>query len=109
MESPVLVINMEKGYPMDLAIKANIHHLAWYALICQSECLIPIVESDISLSGSHTLKEAVEVNICVQLELFKAMSTFLLFVIRHLFSLFLTCILQLFWIYHDCNTFLLFS
>jgi fructose-bisphosphate aldolase class I len=76
---------MEKGYPTDLAIKANIHHLAWHALICQSKCLVPIVEPDISLSGFYTLEEAVEVNIHVQLELFKAMSMFLFFAILHLF------------------------
>lgn len=34
---------------------------------------MPIVEPDISLSGSHTLEEAVDVNIRVQSELFKAM------------------------------------
>jgi fructose-bisphosphate aldolase class I len=68
-----LVIDVAKGCPTDLAIKANMHDLARYALICQSEGLMPIVEPDISLSGSHTLEEAVEVNIRVQAELFKAM------------------------------------
>ena len=68
-----LVIDMEKGCPTDLAIKANMQDLARYALICQSEGLMPIVEPDISLSGSHTLEEAVDVNIRVQSELFKAM------------------------------------
>ena len=68
-----LVIDMEKGCPTDLAIKANMHDLARYALICQSEGLMPIVEPDISLTGKHTLEEAVDVNIRVQSELFKAM------------------------------------
>ena len=68
-----LVIDMAKGCPTDLAIRANMHDLARYALICQSEGLMPIVEPDISLSGSHTLEEAVDVNIRVQAELFKAM------------------------------------
>ena len=68
-----LVIDMAKGCPTDLAIRANMHDLARYALICQSEGLMPIVEPDISLSGSHTLEEAVDVNIRVQSELFKAM------------------------------------
>lgn len=67
------VIDMEKGRPTDMAIKANMHDLARYALICQSEGLMPIVEPDISLSGKHTLEEAVDVNIRVQSELFKAM------------------------------------
>lgn len=68
-----LVIDMAKGCPTDLAIRANMQDLARYALICQSEGLMPIVEPDISLSGSHTLEEAVDVNIRVQSELFKAM------------------------------------
>lgn len=68
-----LVIDVEKGCPTDLAIRANMQDLARYALICQSEGLMPIVEPDISLSGSHTLEQAIDVNIRVQAELFKAM------------------------------------
>lgn len=68
-----LVIDMSKGCPTDLAIRANMHDLARYALICQSEGLMPIVEPDVSLSGTHTLEEAVDVNVRVQSELFKAM------------------------------------
>jgi len=68
-----LVIDMEKKCPTDLCVRANMNDLARYALICQSEGLMPIVEPDISLSGSHTLEEAVDVNIRVQSELFKAM------------------------------------
>ena len=68
-----LVIDMENARPSDLAIQCNMHDLARYALICQSEGLVPIVEPDVSLSGKHTLEEAVSVNIRVQAELFKAM------------------------------------
>jgi len=49
------------------------HDLARYALICQSEGLMPIVEPDVSLSGTHTLEQAVDINIKIQSELFKAM------------------------------------
>mmetsp|Transcript_23687 Transcript_23687/g.26137 ORF Transcript_23687/g.26137 Transcript_23687/m.26137 type:complete len:355 (+) Transcript_23687:48-1112(+) len=68
-----LVIDMSKGCPTNLAIKANMQDLARYALICQSEGLMPIVEPDVSLTGTHTLEEAIDVNIRVQSELFKAM------------------------------------
>jgi fructose-bisphosphate aldolase class I len=68
-----LVIDVEKGCPANLAIRANMHDLARYALICQSEGLMPIVEPDITLTGTHTLEQAVDVNIRVQSELFKAM------------------------------------
>jgi len=49
-----LVTDMDKGRPAALAICANMQDLARYALICQSEGLMPIVEPDISLSGTHT-------------------------------------------------------
>ena len=68
-----LEIDMQTGRPTDLAIRTNMQDLARYALICQSEGLMPIVEPDISLKGSHTLNEAVSINIRVQSELFKAM------------------------------------
>ena len=68
-----MVIDVAKGCPTDLAIRANMHDLARYALICQSEGLMPIVEPDISLSGTHTLEQAIDINIRVQSELFKAM------------------------------------
>jgi fructose-bisphosphate aldolase class I len=68
-----LAIDVSKGCPTDLAIRANMQDLARYALICQSEGLMPIVEPDISLTGTHTLEQAVDVNVRVQAELFKAM------------------------------------
>ena len=69
-----LVIDVANGRPTDLAIKSNMSDLARYALICQSEGLLPIVEPDVSLSGSHTLEEAVAVNTKVLSTLFKAMT-----------------------------------
>jgi fructose-bisphosphate aldolase class I len=42
-----LVIDMQKGCPTALAIRANMQDLARYALICQSEGLMPIVEPDV--------------------------------------------------------------
>merc|ERR1712176_1155408 len=68
-----LVIDVANGRPTDLAIRTNMHDLARYALICQSEGLMPIVEPDISMGGTHTLEDAIDVNIRVQSELFKAM------------------------------------
>ena len=46
---------------------------ARYALICQAEDLVPIVEPDISLKGDHDLETAVFVNVKVQSALYKAM------------------------------------
>ena len=68
-----LVSQYDGGYTFTLAIQANMNDLARYALICQSEGLMPIVEPGISLKGTHTLEEAVEVNIKVQSALFQAL------------------------------------
>lgn len=71
--SPI-VIDVTAGRPTSTAVRANMQDLARYALICQSEGLMPIVEPDVSLSGDHNLETAVKVNIAVQSELFKAMT-----------------------------------
>ena len=68
-----LVIDVSSGRPTDLAIRANMSDLARYALISQSEGLMPIVEPDVSLSGSHTLEEAISINTRVLSELFRQM------------------------------------
>ena len=68
-----LEIDVSAGQPSDLIIQANMRDLARYALICQAEGLVPIVEPDISLKGDHDLETAVRVNVKVQSELFKAM------------------------------------
>lgn len=68
-----LTIDTASGRPTNLAIESNMRDLARYALICQSEGLVPIVEPDVSLTGTHTLEEAIDVNIRVQCTLFRAM------------------------------------
>ena len=66
-----LTINTLAGRPTDLAVRANMSDLARYALICQSEGLMPIVEPDVIMEGDHTLDEAVAVNTKVLSELFR--------------------------------------
>merc|ERR1712154_130800 len=50
----VLVIN--NGYISETAIKENAWGLARYAAICQSKGLVPIVEPEILMDGTHSLK-----------------------------------------------------
>jgi fructose-bisphosphate aldolase class I len=57
-----------------LTIETNMRDLARYALICQSQGLVPIVEPDIALKGTHDLETAVRVNVKVQSELFHQMN-----------------------------------
>jgi fructose-bisphosphate aldolase class I len=66
-------IDVANGQPTDVIIEANMRDLARYALICQAEGLVPIVEPDVSLKGDHDLETAVRVNVKIQSELFKAM------------------------------------
>ena len=61
------------GCISDLAIRTNMDDLARYALICQSEGLMPIVEPDIVLTGDYDLETAVRVNVQVQAHLYKSM------------------------------------
>jgi fructose-bisphosphate aldolase class I len=68
-----LTIDVEAGQPSDMVIQANMNDLARYALICQDEGLVPIVEPDISLVGDHDLETAVYINVKVQSTLYKAM------------------------------------
>mmetsp|Transcript_32458 Transcript_32458/g.52585 ORF Transcript_32458/g.52585 Transcript_32458/m.52585 type:complete len:425 (-) Transcript_32458:226-1500(-) len=62
-----------EGQPSDLAIQANMNDLARYALICQDEGLVPIVEPDVSLKGDHDLQTAMVANVRIQSALYKAM------------------------------------
>ena len=61
-----LVIDVAAGQPSSLTIQTNMDDLARYALICQDNGLMPIVEPDISLKGCHDLETAVMVNVQVQ-------------------------------------------
>jgi len=59
--------------PSDFVIEANMRDLARYALICQAEGLVPIVEPDVVMKGDHDLETAVAVNVKVQSSLYRAM------------------------------------
>uniref|UniRef100_A0A061R8B5 fructose-bisphosphate aldolase n=1 Tax=Tetraselmis sp. GSL018 TaxID=582737 RepID=A0A061R8B5_9CHLO len=67
-----LTIDVAAGQPSDLVIEANMQDLARYALICQDEGLVPIIEPDISLKGTHDLETAVAINVKVQAMLYHA-------------------------------------
>merc|ERR1719379_2413960 len=62
------------GKPSALAIECNMRDQARYALICQSEGFVPIVEPDLVLTGAHTLEDAVEINVRVNNMLFQSMA-----------------------------------
>lgn len=59
--------------PSAAAIKANAEVLARYAAICQSCGIVPIVEPEVLIDGSHTIERSAEVNEAVISEVFRAL------------------------------------
>ncbi|MDQ2779701.1 MAG: fructose-bisphosphate aldolase class I [Pseudomonadota bacterium] len=49
------VIHIGNQMPSRAAIEANAHALARYAALCQAAALVPIVEPEVLMDGSHTL------------------------------------------------------
>ena len=55
------VIAIDAGIPSHGCIDANAHALARYAAICQQAGLVPIVEPEVLMEGTHTLEQCLEV------------------------------------------------
>jgi len=51
------VIAMDAGLPTRACIEANAHALARYASLCQENGIVPIVEPEILMDGSHSLEQ----------------------------------------------------
>ncbi|MDG1525869.1 MAG: fructose-bisphosphate aldolase class I [Candidatus Thalassarchaeaceae archaeon] len=54
------VITIGQGMPSDTCIRANADALAHYARICQDSGLVPIIEPEVLMSGTHTDQECLE-------------------------------------------------
>ncbi|MEL6438972.1 MAG: class I fructose-bisphosphate aldolase [Cyanobacteria bacterium J06621_8] len=55
------VITIGDGIPSEGCIEANAHALARYAALCQEGGLVPIVEPEVLINGSHTIERCYEV------------------------------------------------
>jgi fructose-bisphosphate aldolase class I len=55
------VISPADGLPSRGCIEANAHTLARYAALCQEAGLVPIVEPEVLMAGTHTLERCQEV------------------------------------------------
>ncbi|KNC74783.1 fructose-bisphosphate aldolase class-I [Sphaeroforma arctica JP610] len=66
-------IDAETGRPTAIAIEANMRDLARVALISQAEGMVPIVEPDVVMQGTHDLPTAVAINTQIHATLYKAM------------------------------------
>lgn len=57
------VITIGEGLPTDVDIEANAEALARYAGLCQEAGIVPMVEPEVLLSGSHGMDRAYEVTV----------------------------------------------
>ena len=67
------VYNVSETLPSRLAVKANADALACYAAICQDQGVVPIVEPEVLMDGSHSLERCAVVTEAVLLEVFHAL------------------------------------
>ena len=56
------VITIGDMIPSDACISSNAHALARYASLCQENGLVPIVEPEVLMDGSHTAEDCYEVS-----------------------------------------------
>jgi len=55
------VITIGDGIPSRACLEANAHGLARYAALCQEAGIVPIVEPEVLMDGSHTIERSYEV------------------------------------------------
>jgi fructose-bisphosphate aldolase class I len=68
------VITIGDNTPSDRAVHANVHALARYAGLCQEGGLVPIVEPEVLMDGSHSLDRCRQVSTAVLTTLFEELS-----------------------------------
>ncbi len=65
------VIIIDNGLPTETNIRQNARDLAQYAKDCQNAGLVPIVEPEVLMDGSHTLERCAEVSRQILIALFE--------------------------------------
>uniref|UniRef100_A0A0C9RQV8 Fructose-bisphosphate aldolase n=1 Tax=Wollemia nobilis TaxID=56998 RepID=A0A0C9RQV8_9CONI len=68
------VLKIGPAEPSELSIQQNAHGLARYAIICQENGLVPIVEPEILTDGPHDIKKCAEVTEKVLAACYKALN-----------------------------------
>jgi len=69
------VITIGDGIPTQACYEANAHALARYASLCQETGIVPIIEPEVLMDGSHTIDECFYVTVAIQTEVFKQLDT----------------------------------
>jgi len=67
------VIRVTDTLPSPMCIGVNAHALARYAAICQEQDIVPIVEPEVLMDGSHTIERCEEVTSSVLQTVFNAL------------------------------------
>jgi fructose-bisphosphate aldolase class I len=67
------VITVSDVLPTKYCINVNAHALARYAALCQEQDIVPIVEPEVLMDGSHTIERCEEVTNAVLHAVFKAL------------------------------------
>ena len=65
------VYNISDNCPSELAIKSNAHALARYAALVQEAKMVPIIEPEVLMDGSHGIAKCYEVTSAVLKECYK--------------------------------------
>ena len=68
------VIHIADGLPTRACVSANAHALARYAALCQEASLVPIVEPEVLMDGSHSIERCEEVTSMVLNAVFQALA-----------------------------------
>jgi fructose-bisphosphate aldolase class I len=69
------VIGLDAAHPSPACIAANAEALARYAALCQEAGLVPVVEPEVLMDGSHTLQRCKDVTGEVLIAVFAALRT----------------------------------
>ena len=68
------VLKIDKGEPSELSVHENATVLARYAVCCQQNGLVPIVEPEILMDGDHDLETAINVATKVLTHVYKVLN-----------------------------------
>ncbi len=68
------VIHITDGLPSRICIHVNAHALARYAALCQEQELVPIVEPEVLMSGTHAIDRCEEVTSSVLFTVFNELN-----------------------------------
>jgi fructose-bisphosphate aldolase class I len=69
------VITIGDEIPTQACYEANAHALARYASLCQEAGIVPIVEPEVLMDGTHTIDECFDVTVTALIEVFKQLDT----------------------------------